>query len=68
MTSPLSRRFQVRDISAQYSGPTFDLIFHDTESKVIRYSEAIWDSEALALAEADRLEKSQAHPVHWDAC
>ncbi|GAB3485260.1 hypothetical protein GCM10027398_45200 [Azotobacter salinestris] len=68
ITSPFfSRRFEVRDISAQYGGPTFDLVFHDAESRVVRYSEAVWDSEALALAEAERLEDTQACPVHWDA-
>ncbi|ASL28201.1 hypothetical protein ACG10_19190 [Azotobacter chroococcum] len=62
-----SRRFQVRDISAQYGWPTFDLVFHDAESSVVRCSEAIWDSEAQALVEAERLEASHACPVHWEA-
>jgi len=61
------RRFQVRDISAQYGGPTFDLVFHDVESSVVRCSEAVWDSKVQALAEAERLEASRACPVHWDA-
>jgi len=60
------RRFQVRDISAQYGGPTFDLVFHDAESSVVRYSEAVWDSKAQAQVEAERLEASRACPVHWD--
>lgn len=66
MSQSFTRRFQVRDISAQYGGPTFDLVFHDAESSVVRYSEAVWDSEAQARVEAERLEASHVCPVHWE--
>ncbi len=60
------RRFQVRDISSSYAGPAFDLVFHDDEHKVERYSEAIWNSEHDATVEAERLEAAELRPTHWD--
>lgn len=60
------RRFQVRDISQSYDGPTFDVIFHDDEYGVERYSEAIWSTRAEAQAAADQLEAAGKRPTHWD--
>lgn len=59
-------RFQVRDLSEHYDSPTFDIIFHDRENGVERYSEAIWTSPEQATIEAKRLDEAQLRPVHWD--
>ncbi|SEJ51289.1 hypothetical protein SAMN04244579_04648 [Azotobacter beijerinckii] len=60
------RRFSVRDLSERYDSPTFDIIFHDRENGVERYSEAIWTSPEQAAIEAKRLDEAQLRPVHWD--
>lgn len=59
-------RFRVRDISAEYGQPCFDLVFVDEEAGVERYSESVWHSEAEAMIQAAMLEAAQARPAHWD--
>lgn len=62
------RRFQVRDISGHYDEPTFDIIFHDDENGVERYSEAVWNCKEQAVLEAERFDEAQLRPVHWEIC
>ncbi|GLE84057.1 hypothetical protein VNPA120661_43770 [Pseudomonas aeruginosa] len=58
-------RFVVRDISAQYEAPTFDLIFRDQEHGVERCSDSVWSSHEQASLAAEALEKAGRRPVHW---
>lgn len=58
-------RFEVRDISDQYSSPTFDLIFRDQEHGVKRCSDSVWSSHEQASLAAEALEDSNRRPVHW---
>lgn len=61
-----AKRFRVRDISAHYDEPRFDLVFDDEENGVERYSESVWDTEPQAQIQATMLEDAQVRPVHWD--
>ncbi len=61
------RSFQVRDVSSYYNNePTFDVVYHDDEHGVVRYSDSVWSSHFAAEQEADRLERSKAAPTHWE--
>lgn len=61
------RRFQVRDVSSQFNNePTFDVLYHDDEHRVVRHSESVWSSKFAAEQEANRLERSKVAPTHWE--
>lgn len=59
-------RFRVRDVSAEYGLPCFDIVYADEEAGVERYSESVWHSEAEAMIQASMLEAANARPAHWD--
>jgi len=58
--------FRVRDISQHYSEPTFDIVFYDEASGVCRHSDSVWGTRDDAELVADRLERDQAMPAHWE--
>lgn len=58
-------RFSVRDISAQYDAPTFDLIFRDQEHGVARCSDSVWSSFEQASVAAEALQQADRRPFHW---
>ncbi|CAM3352799.1 hypothetical protein [Pseudomonas fluorescens] len=58
-------RFSVRDISAQYDAPTFDLIFRDKKHCVERCSDSVWSSFEQASVAAEELEQAYRRSVHW---
>ena len=60
------RRFQVRDVSAYYDEPAFDVIFHDDENGVERYSIEMWDTHKDAAKAADLHEARADRPTDWD--
>lgn len=58
--------FRVRDISQHYTEPTFDVVFQDERAGVLRCSETVWGSQHEAILQAERLEREQARPEHWE--
>ena len=60
------QRFRVRDISAWFERPTFDILFFDEEAGVERCSTAVWDDRILAEVEASRMDRTGYRPSHWD--
>jgi len=63
------RRFQVRSLDGNegYEGE-FDVIFHDDECGVVRYSDETYDSHKEALDVAERMEATEERPIEWDVC
>ena len=66
MNASTLRRFQVRDVSGYYDGPTFDVVFHDDENAAVRYSCEMWDTHAEAAAAADAHEARGDRPTDWE--
>lgn len=57
--------FAVRDVSAHYGEPAFDILFRDPEHRVVRCSDKLWACAAQAEAEAFAMELRGYRPQHW---
>lgn len=62
----IKRKFEVRDISGDYDGPTFDVIFNDGE--VQRYSEEVFESRERAYTAIEETYEQQEDPTWWSRC
>lgn len=62
------RKFQVRDVSSFFckdNRPAFDIVFHDDESRVQRYSDKTYHSKDDAEVVMNDYEVKNYRPTHW---
>lgn len=58
-------QFVVRDLSAVYGMPAFDIVFCDREFGTVRCSDKLWSSYAQAELDAQAMERRNYRPLHW---